>query len=263
MPALEIFAEGALRPNRLPYPKPLEDYLYLDNANQIYLILDGVSRDRQAGVYPHPSPAAAVSRLFAEAAAQTLCAARQTHPPSVALRQAALAGNRRVKAYNDPQTWDFLPGTVGIVAFVMEDTFHYCYVGDCSGRLVASGQVRVFTRSQTQLVRAHHREFSADEIRHCICNHSAHPYGYGVFTGEDEAMDFLEFGQEPLQAGDVILLATDGLDEFLNSEDLATASLSAQALVNRAVAHERANDLKSDDKAMIVITGRAPREGRP
>jgi hypothetical protein len=55
MSVTRIVARSASKPNNLNYYKPNEDYIIVDDINQIYIICDGVTRDLINGKYPEPS----------------------------------------------------------------------------------------------------------------------------------------------------------------------------------------------------------------
>jgi serine/threonine protein phosphatase PrpC len=251
---LKITVDTALRQNHAGYAKPLEDYVLIDNEAQIYIVMDGVSRDKVNGLYPNPSPSAEVSAIFAE---EVLGYLKQVKPEAAVeawLREAARHANQKINQYNRRASWDFLPGTVGIISVIRDDMFYYIFAGDCSGWISQQAKARLFTFPQTRLVHAHRAEFSASEIRNVICNNKNHPCGYGVFTGAPGVMDFLEFGAEALRAGDALYLATDGLDALLGNPDFQLdGSLSAKELIEAAEQLETDQKLKSDDKAIIAI----------
>jgi serine/threonine protein phosphatase PrpC len=252
---MRIRVDTALSQNRLGHPKPLEDYVLIDNESKIFIILDGVSRDKVNGTYPNPSPSFEVSRIFSEEVLRFLKRVELLDDVKHWLKQAVLEGNKKIEEYNNRTSWDFLPGAVGIISLILGSKFYYMFVGDCSGRILRKGKTRLFTYPQTELIKKHRAEFSADEIRNMICNNKNHPYGYGVFTGESGVIDFLEFGVEPLHSGDLILLTTDGMDELLSSEGFQiTCPISAKELITRAEELEKNQmTLKSDDKAVISI----------
>lgn len=212
---IHIVIDSALSPNNHDYPKPDEDHLVIDSENQIFIVLDGVSRDVINGKYPSPSPALEVTKIFAGEVRAVLAQAKNLLTPKESLIRAAEQGNHAVADYNRKKVWDFLPGTVGIISMIVDNKFHYAYIGDCSGHILHKDSIRHFTYPQTRLVREHVAELSADEIRNVICNNKEHPYGYGVFTGDRRALDFLELGEEVIQSGDSIILATDGMDNPL------------------------------------------------
>jgi serine/threonine protein phosphatase PrpC len=251
---LKITTETAISKKHLGYPKPIEDFILVDREDKIFIILDGVTRDISDGIYPNPSPAFEVSKIFAEEVFKYL--KQENHGKDITnlLRLAVLKGNYKIKEYNDKATWNFLPGTVGIISIIVNNKFYYVFIGDCIGQIFHENKLRFFTYSQTKLINDHKNEFSADQIRNNICNNKNHPYGYGVFTGQEGVMEFLEFGKESLYEGDIILLATDGMDKLLDNKGFQmTPSISAKELIARGEELEKDECLKSDDKAVIVV----------
>lgn len=252
---LSITTDGATKANQLGYSKPNEDYYLVDDRQRIYILLDGVSRDKNGGEYPNPSPSRLVSELFANTVYKCLKSWNKEGDVSSVLRQAAIEGNEAVKEYNRCCKWDFLPGTVGIVSVVVDMTFHYVYTGDCSIRLVRGDEVHLLTVAQTKLVHEHKDEFTADEIRNDIANNPTHPYGYGVFNGNRDTLHFLEYAHQAVLEGDVIVLASDGLDILLNQIGFHSTHIpSAQELIYQAEALEVENpNRRSDDKTVVIL----------
>lgn len=251
---LKIKTEIAIRKNHLDFPKPLEDFILIDKEAKIFIILDGVSRDKNNGIYPNPSPSFEVTQIFAQEVYNFLKQGSRGKSVVNLLRLAVIKGNNKINEYNQKATWSFLPGTVGIISMILDDKFYYVFVGDCIGQIFHNNISRKFTYLQTKLIKEHITEFSADQIRNVICNNKKHPYGYGVFTGEAGVMDFLEFGEEPLCKGDFIMLTTDGMDKLLNNKDFQmTSFITAKELVTRAEALEKDQGLRSDDKAVIIV----------
>jgi serine/threonine protein phosphatase PrpC len=256
-PCTTVVAEWASVPNRRAYHKPNEDFAIIDDRNGIFVIVDGVSRDMTESGYPDPSPALEMSKVFAHASHKALVASSGTGQDRLeAIRQAALEGNKCVRAYNSRAVWDFLPGTVGIVALIAAGVLYYGYVGDCSGRIIRGNAARLLTRKQTTLIQQHRGEFTSHEVRNVICNDNQHPYGYGVFTGDERVASFVEVGLEQLRKGDVVVLATDGMDALFHSTGFRFAApLSASGLMQQALELEEAHPaLPSDDKTVIVLT---------
>ena len=126
--------------NRKDQQKPNEDYYLADDEKGIYILVDGVSRDKSGGIYPNPSPARIVSELFVNCVYQVLA---EDKGPSVsaALREAVEKGNEVIQDYNAQTSWenDFLPGTVGIAAVVRNEKLYYAYIGDCFGMILNRG----------------------------------------------------------------------------------------------------------------------------
>jgi len=256
VPELKITYSEALHKNNRNYPKPIEDFIVSDDSKNIFLVLDGVSRSKIDGLYPIPSPSATVAKIFGEEVYKKLLLGLDENNIQNALETAIIHGNNAIQKYNSKSTdWSFLPGVVGIVSLIKNDSFYYAYNGDCYGRLIRDGKTEQFTSPQTKLIHEHKSEFSADEIRNVICNNIAHPYSYGVFTGEAKAMDFVEYGKFKISPTDRIILSSDGLENLFNSENFNLLdSTPSNVIIQQAVYLESSNtSLGSDDKALIQI----------
>ncbi|MFQ8601088.1 MAG: PP2C family protein-serine/threonine phosphatase [Oscillospiraceae bacterium] len=200
--------------------KPNEDYYLTDEANQIYMVLDGVTRNHDEYTeMQQESPARTVSQLFAASVQRMLGgeAVRQKAPPEIKriLREAVEQANRDVAAYCAGKQWRYLPATVCVICMIIEQTAYYAYIGDCIGMLLRDGQKIRFTQEQTKLLSLFKEQFTKEQIQTQICNRAAHPYGYGVINGEPAAMDFLRISHIRLEPGDTLLLASDGLSALL------------------------------------------------
>ena len=234
--------------------KPNEDYYLNDDDRGIYILVDGVSRDKIGGIYPNPSPAFHVSRLFTETVYAFL-AERLTEDglqeDSAGLPEllscAVKKGNDAVRDYNSQTRWEneFLPGTVGIAAVVTHGRLYFAYIGDCIG-LVANRSKNQFTSCQTEKIAAHKKEFTAFEIRNKICNNTGHPYSYGVWNGDPRAMDFLRCGEIGLEPEDRILLCSDGFSDVMER-------FSGEELYQMEMEQLTAASLSQDDRTMIRI----------
>lgn len=211
---IEIFTEK----NTKAEDKPNEDLAIFDASIEIGMVLDGVSRDRENGLYPDPSPAEVASRLFAETVLRTA----KTCPSSgiEKLQQIVCSGNHELSDYNDILQHRFPAGTVGLVFTLERDRFHYAYIGDCYAAVIRNGMMRIFTECQTSMVTKYKKQFTSDEIRFEICNHISHPCGYGVWDGNDEAMDFVKYGTIQLKSGDTLLIYSDGMVDEIETKDV-------------------------------------------
>lgn len=243
---------GDTRRNTHYADKPNEDYFWFDEAAGAALVLDGVTRDRENGVYPDPSPARIATERFAQAASAALTAPDGT--PGERLLAAVKAGSAAVAQANAGAPTDFLPGTVGVLTLAEEGRLHYAYVGDSNGILLSKGRAAAFTEPQTKAVHDHRGEFSAYEIRAHICNNARHPCGYGVWTGQSGAMDFLRMGSMVLAPGDRVLLCTDGLDPFLSDTgEAALCAMDSGTLLARAMAFQKPEGWMDDRTAVIIM----------
>lgn len=238
---------GTIKNSKLQ-DKPNEDLVLCDDNEKIYILLDGVSRDKINGVYPNPSPAKEVSELFAKVAFEYLKNTKKKYDLNQ-IKNAFIEGNKAIADYNKDYAGDFLPGTVGIICLIADDELLYGYIGDCYGRLIKASEIDLFTTCQTEKIAQHKKEFSAYEIRNEICNNIEHPYSYGVLTGQAEAVEFVKMGSCSLCDVDTIFLASDGLEPYLKNLSASDfKSGEAETYLKASITGD-----KEDDKAAIVI----------
>lgn len=229
--------------------KPNEDYYLSDDEKGIYILVDGVSRDKVNGIYPNPSPSFLVSKIFVESVYNFLSTNFNENILDV-LYEAIKVGNDEIKNYNDKVKWenDFLPGTVGIIVIIRNSKLFYAYIGDCYG-LVLNGDKHIFSKCQTENIAKHKKEFSAFEIRNIICNNENHPYSYGVLNGDIRAMKFVNCGELDICESNKILLCSDGFSDIIKS-------FSGEELYKMEIEQMVTSSNESDDKTMILIEGR-------
>lgn len=234
--------------NTKMYDKPNEDFVLCDDEKKIYILLDGVSRDKINGKYPNPSPAREVSELFAKEAYDFLKKSKGQYGLEQ-IKEAFIKGNEAIERYNIKYNSDFLPGTVGIVCIIDKDRLFYGYIGDCYGRLIQNDKIVMFTKCQTEKIAIHKKEFSSSEIRNEICNNAKHPYGYGVLTGQKKALDFVVLGEYSLNNVDMVFLSSDGMEPFLDR-------LSRKDFVKKDAEYYLQSSIEEreeDDKAVIIV----------
>lgn len=178
--------ETATKKNTKEFDKPNEDYFLVDRNNGIFIILDGVTRDKIDGIYPDPSPACEVSKIFIDKAYNYIMNVSSKESDYLKIiKNAFVEGNKEIEKFNHSYLGSFLPGTVGIIAIIKDNKLFYGYIGDCIGILLNKQMKKEFTMCQTKLIHEHIKEFTAYEIRHNICNNIRHPYSYGVLDGRD------------------------------------------------------------------------------
>lgn len=243
---------GDTRRNTHYADKPNEDFFWFDEAQGAALVLDGVTRNREHDSYPNPSPSRVVTEVFAQAASAVLTTPGKECPQEKLLA-AVKAGNAAVARANEGFPSDFLPGTVGVLILVEGSSLYYAYIGDSNGIVLSRSKAAAFTVPQTKAVHEHRGEFTAHEIRTHICNNAQHPCGYGVWTGQDGAMDFLRTGTISLESGDRVLLCTDGINAFLSDAGPeALCAMDSGTLLQKAMAYETTGWM--DDRTAVIIT---------
>lgn len=229
--------------------KPNEDLVFCDLDRNIFILLDGVSRDTINGEYPFPSPAAEVAEILKANIYQKLSVTLGNVRDGIVT--AMMKANAKVKEYNREHMLDFAAGAVGIVGLIEDQRFYYGYIGDCYGRVITGDKAEIFTTCQTQEIARHKRKYSAYEIRHIICNNIKHPCGYGVLNGDERAYDFIQSGVIDCANIDQIILSSDGMEEYLSGTSIGEISeSSAQELIIKAM---RYNNAGQDDRSVIKI----------
>ena len=247
-----MIVSSAILRNTRREDKPNEDFFVCDDEKRIYILLDGVSRDAIDGHYPNPSPATVVSKLIGNSIYRSL-STKNLVPSGIAseIHSAVVNSNRLVHEYNTINNLSFPAGAVGIIAIIKNCRLYYCYIGDCTGRIIRNSSISIFTSAQTALIQKHKKEFTSYEIRYEICNNPRHLYAYGVLNGDIRAESFLRFGTIDLMRNDIILLSSDGLEDFLSKQDVTVlSSNTAKQLIDLAVSE---NNTLQDDRTIIKI----------
>lgn len=243
--------------NTILNDKPNEDYIFIDSYKQIFMILDGVSRDKENGKYPNPSPALEITQLLANSINIFLQKHLENYVKNNNIEELLVDsifwGNCSIKEYTKNKTYDFMPGTVGVISILIDNFFYYAFIGDCIGLKVSdNGHICIFTKKQTELIHKHKFLFNKHDIRNVICNNPEHPFAYGVLNGDDRAMSFVESGHFQLYNNDKIILATDGLESYImNNLNVSLSTFTAKQLIQES--HSLKNSKFEDDKSAIII----------
>lgn len=262
MANITLAIQSAIKANNTP-SKPCEDFLLVDEANQLFIVCDGVTRSQVNNIYPVPSPAYEVARIIADAFHEAFLTDADRTPEK--MRHYAIIANQKVAEYNENVFTEIdyvendLACAVAIFGMVKGNVFHYLYIGDCYGLTVLPDQSPItFTYPQTALLDAHKTEIGTGRdaiitIRRDIRNNKSHPYAYGAFTGEATALGFLESGHIALQVGQRVILSSDGLADYFSASPELLSSATPDKMIDGAEILEQAQNLRSDDKAVIVL----------
>src|SRR5690606_24913333 len=147
-------------------------------------------------------------------------------------------------------------GTVGIVSFIEQGYFYFAHIGDCSCFIIRDGTINKLTRSQTaelEQVRKLDNNLAVETIRRDIRNVLMHPGAFGVYTGEDAALKFVQYGSVRLAGNETVIIASDGLDHVIQEKPDLAQKLSPTRLIKYAEQEEQTQGLRSDDKSIIVL----------
>lgn len=227
---------------------PVEDQYYATDTMAI--VADGITRD-PVGVfdlssisneefikkYPRPSGA--------ELAAKTIC---ETYAKALGTpKERLIRCNQAVKALNDRYiaTCDYLQndyyGAVAAAVTIQENTLYYAYICDCGVIIYdKDGNIKFQTEDDKTkysdsyinkigipwdlpesrvIVRRDYRN-NPENIQdgHCV--------SYGALTGEDTAIQFIQSGTQPLSSGDLVVVYSDGISNFLHEPNFVNKLLN-------------------------------------
>lgn len=242
-------SKGSSLKNNILKDKPNEDSFFLNDEFGLYGVFDGVTRDKEGGKYPNPSPAAEVSGIVSLTVEKLM---REQCRSDINLEEILKSANEKVKKFNSDffnRVGDFPAGAVGVICFVKDYKLRYAYIGDCSGFILRKKQIIQFTQKQTLTLSKHKGEFSVDTIRQTICNNADHECGYGVLNGDSKAMDFIVTGEIYLKKDDIIVIASDGCDNIVF--DISNNELSKSSV--QQLFEKHCMGIEKDDRTLIII----------
>lgn len=276
-------ADAGTRKNKLD-AKPNEDRFYCAPEAGLACVADGVSRLVKAtDVYPSPSLAElAASRLVEEC----VVLGRSIASGTISLTAAQLVDVFRATSEAlgdfvqqhgpfDLSSRDY-PGTIGTVMAASPDTLTWAHLGDTLLLLLRGNGGAVLTRDQVADFRAWRTANLTtlpanmpDRVRYLhgsVRNNTALAHSYGVLTGEPSAVQFVETGTTPLERGDRIVLATDGLTPLWSTMDWTPNAqrpipqriveylrrVTVEQLLQDAEEAEERGQIRSDDKTVVL-----------
>lgn len=240
-------SSGTIKNTKAP-DKPNEDS-YINN-NNIFILLDGVSRDKENGIYPNPSPSEEVVKILTNSIYQYILKNQFNYNDiNKLIKDSIINSNKLVKDYNMSKELSFKAGAVGIIMYLKDNKLYYNFIGDCVG-ITVTDSINKFTYSQTDKVHEHSKEFTKEEIRNVICNNINHPCGYGVLNGDEKALDFVIEGIIDIKPNMSIILTSDGLEDYINSSNIDIKSKSSSKILEEAIIK---NNINQDDRTIIKI----------
>jgi serine/threonine protein phosphatase PrpC len=241
-PASKEFLEIALAQSNSELVK-LTDYVHFqeDAMRQsekypIFVVADGVTLEfGNDGSYPIPSGASAVAHIFCEKVIEE-ADKRYTNFSKEDIEIVFTKANEAVGEYNlkNGRTkdkinfWDFdLFAATGAFVLIKGDKIYWATICDSfAAQFEKKGKIKFQSppcwtamRSKMQknpanLSEVEKRKLVRRVYRNGIDN-KGNLIGYGVITGEESAMKYLNSGRLKLKTGDLVALFTDGFEEYL------------------------------------------------
>ena len=187
-----------------------EDRFVVDQANNLFLVADGMGgqdRGEQAsGMAAEIIPRVIHDRL----------AALEGAPEAV--RRALTEANQAIVDAGRNQPAGRRMGTTAVLAVQQADQMYVAGLGDSRAYLIRSGRVEQLTMDHSVAASlVANGVLTAEEARHSPWKHVLHK-----FLGCAEMVDGAEVKPFTPQAGDRLLLASDGLTNHVTEEDLCT-----------------------------------------
>lgn len=256
---LAVKAAYGTAPNQRGLQKPNEDRLLCDTKHGIFIVLDGVTRVHEEYIEtPYQSAAADVAELFLEAVYEALLADLHSADPEALLRNAIRTANEKLAAYRAQKTeaqWGFSPSATGLVCLLRERTLYYAAAGDCIGVLLRGSGKQLFG-CQWQLEAVDKLQVTKQERYGIYCNHPEAPLAYTVFSGDTSVADTAAYSFLDLHPGDMVLLATDGLSDYLKYEAITKLrSQTPEEMLAASVSYDRLPFASYvDDKTVIKLS---------
>ena len=225
MEKMAVTAACATAPNQRGLQKPNEDRFVCDPNNGIFIVLDGVTRvHKEYAQHPYQSAASDVAELFLKAVYAAILQDLQNPQPEALLKNAIRTANETLKPYRSQKSeeqWGFYPSATGFVSLLRDGVLYYAAAGDCLAVLLR-GSGKQLLGSQWQLEAVDKLQVTKQERYGIYCNHPEAPLSYTVFSGHDTVADTTTYSFLDLHKGDTLLIASDGLANYLKYEPLAT-----------------------------------------
>jgi len=238
-----------------PTQHPTEDAFRFSDERGVYVVADGVTRTTQTtGGYPPESPATAA----AERVVTVLYELLQSTPYTPENFQSACRrANEMVKYVNERLgLWDKpdyyerdLAGAVFSGVFIAPNYYLAGYLGDCRvAHFSGEGKRKWISPDLIAPVRAYFPSLPETKERRIIIRRDFRnkpvqgmDKTYGVLTGEDTALAYVQTVIKPYEAGDVLVVCSDGAARLIENEG-PTLCRGTEHDIRKAISAARSND---------------------
>ncbi len=228
-----------IQPSSFLPRRPQEDYLLSSKKHPIFTVADGVSLNFKNGeTYPNPSGAAKAAEILCKAA---ISEAEKKYDSfgEDNLGEIFKIANKSLTDYNasygrTSQTInyfdnDFFSATTAFLLIKGKKAYWYslCDSGmvvfnknghkilsspitsPLKGKFLPTGWKRMNPENRAKVMHTHRN----------IVGQNGELLGYGVADGEEKAVNYLNFGTVNLNDGDMVIVYTDGFEDYLALEE--------------------------------------------
>lgn len=234
---MKIFSVA--KPSSLGPDRPQEDFLLLSKKYPIFVVADGVTlRAKEGEKYPNPSGAAKVAEIFCKAAIFE-AEKRYDNFKIEDLKEIFKIANKEVADYNESKgitkkvinyyDVDFFSATTAFLIIKNKKAYWFSICDSGVIVLNKSGE-RILSSPSTSPTEGKFlpkcwnemSDIERSKIMHAFRNilgKNGELLGYGVADGEEEAVNYLNFGTLNLNSGDSAIIYTDGFEHYLKLDE--------------------------------------------
>lgn len=252
-----ISSFSTLRNDRVDCVKPNEDRAVLDSFRQTIVVADGITRTKGGdGVYPTPSPSARAAEAFCESIISQ--AAVSTELTSEKFAEIIKNANAAIADLNRDLFPDFdfaerdRAGVAAVVGIIDGDSMWLASIADCWCIGVKGDQTTRLAWEKTSQARPTYVRLGEVAAREQLRNKPGLPVSYGAFTGEPEALHFVEYAKVDLRNFDRLVFATDGMLSIAQEDPLSLATLPARQLMRYGLLMDKTHQ-ETDDKTLVIL----------
>ncbi len=248
---------SGLRNDRTDCVKPNEDRAALDPFRQTVVVADGITRTKLAdGNYPTPSPSARAAEVFCESIiAQASILPELTRDQFVSIVKNANVAIGELNRELFPK-FDFAErdraGVAAVVGIMDRDSMWLASIADCWCVGVKGDDATRLAWEKTSQSRSAYVRLGEVAAREQLRNKPGLPVSYGAFTGEQDALHFVEYAQVDLRQFDRLVFATDGMLSIARQDPLALATFPARQLMRYGLLMDKAHQ-ETDDKTVVIL----------
>jgi PPM family protein phosphatase len=172
------------------------------------------------------------------------------------LREAVIFANNRIveERKKDQLTSEMCCVLTAVVADTTSPCIYYAHVGDTRLYRYRDGKLKKLTRDHSFVgIREDAGEISEREaMSHPHRNQILREVGSTLHRLDDE--DFMDYGRESIEQGDLLLLCSDGLTDMISSQQIARSLSADQPLENKIKdLIELANTSGGHDNITVVL----------
>jgi serine/threonine protein phosphatase PrpC len=252
-----ISSFSTLRNDRADCVKPNEDRAVLDAFRQTVVVVDGITRTKHTdGTYPTPSPSARAAEVFCESViAQASILPELTREQFVSIVENANVAIAELNRELFPK-FDFAErdraGVAAVVGIIDGDSMWLASIADCWCVGLKGDQVTRLAWEKTSHARSAYVQLGDVSAREQLRNKPGLPVSYGAFTGEPEALHFVEYAQVDLRDFDRFVFATDGMLSIAQEDPIALATFPPRQLMRYGLLMDKTHQ-ETDDKTLVIL----------